>query len=519
MSQLQKWSTLIGAAGIALVVGAFLLGVVTQTRRDVLLLLGGIGIVLVGFYILTRPRDATRQKANLRAASEGANVLVFALAFIGIIIAVNYIVERQFKQRLDLTANRQHTLSEQTVNVLAGLEEPVQVTGFFTPQTLLQRQQAETLLKNYLNKSDKLIVQYVDPDENPTLAQKYDNVLPGTLVFEKSTRTEKVYEPFDENKFTNAILKVTQTQQPAVYFTTGHGEYNPTNYDVAGMGAIADFLKDINYKVEPLNLATLGDTAPDDARAIVIAGPTQKFSEQDEKILDAYLARGGRVLFMADPNTDVGLDALLKTWGLTRADDLILDPALNYRGNLPVPVFLQFPYSPITRNLENYGVYLPGTSSFQKDEASSKILTALLTTSPEACAKTDFEKLQTQTQITCDAGDAPGPFVVAYAVEGAGGGGASSDARGRLIALGNASFVTNRWMNNQDALGNQQMFANMINWLAGQEQLIAIPPRDSSVRPLTALSGNEVNLVFWTSVALVPLAALLIGGILWWRRR
>lgn len=518
MQKAQGWSVYVGALGIALVAAAFLLGLVTNTRRDALLLLGALGIVLIAFYVLTRPRDKARQTSTMRTASQGVNVFIVALAFIGIIAAVNFIAARQFNQRWDVTASGQHTLSQQTVQVLQNLQEPIKVTGFFTPLTQADRAEAETMLKDYQAKTDKLQVQMVDPDENPTLAQKYDNAAPGTLVFEKGDRTEKVYN-YDENTFTNAILKVSQTKQPVIYFTTGHGEYRIDDFDVGGMGAMADFLKQVNYKVQPLNLATISGTLPADTSALVIAGPTKAFSPESAKTVQDYLDSGGRVLIMADAGGDIGLGGLLKEWGLTLDQDLILDPAQNYRGNLPIPVFLKFPDTPITQNLESLGVFLPGSSSITKAEKSDKDLTAFLTTTDGACAKTDFSKLRQQTAPECEDGDKKGAYVIGYSAEGAGKGGAGGDQRARLIVLGNAAFATNRWMNSQDSLGNQQLFANMIYWLAGQEELIAIPPRDPDLRPLTALTGNEVNLVALTSVLLIPLGLLLVAGLLWWRRR
>jgi ABC-type uncharacterized transport system involved in gliding motility auxiliary subunit len=519
MQSLQKWSVPIGGLGLALIIAAILLRILGNARADILLALGALGAVLVGFYVVTRPRDATRQSSNMRVASETINIIVFAAVFILILGAINYIVDRQFSQRIDLTANKQYTLSQQSVQVLQSLQDPVIVTGFFTPATQQQRTEADSLLREYQRNSDKLWVQMIDPDENPALAQKYDNALPGTIVFEEGDRTEKVYEPFDEDGFTNAILKVTQTEQPAVYFTSGHGEYNPADYDTPGVGAIAESLKQVNYKVEPLNMATISGTLPADTRALVIAGPTEKFTPENEEVIRNYLDSGGRVLVLADANSDFGLTSLLADWGVTLENNLILDPGLNYLGNLPIPVFLTFPNSPITEGLRDFGIFLPYARSIKSSAVDGKTITALFTTTDKACAKTDFEAMQAGGQVVCDDADAKGPFVVGVAVEGAGQGGAQDDARSRLIVLGNSEFATNRWMLNQDALGNQQLFNNMVNWLAGQEQLIAIPPRDPAVRPLAVMAENELNLVIWTTIVLVPLAALIIGGLLWWRRR
>lgn len=519
MQGFQKWATPLGAAGIALIVGAFLLRIVLNVRADVVLLLGGLGVVLVGFYVITRPRDAVKQASSLHIASQGINVILFALGFIGIIIAINYIVVNQFPQRIDLTANKEHTLSEQTVQVLKGLQEPVGVIGFFTPREESGRQQAETLLKEYQLKTDKLEVQFIDPDANPVLAQKYDNALPGTLVFEKGTRTEKVYQPFDENGFTNAILKVTQTQAPVIYFTTGHGEFSPTDTTENGFSSVKDYLKLTNYNVEPLNFATISQTLPADTSTIVIAGPTKPFSAETDALLKKYLDEGGRVLVMLNPNTDIGLTETFKAWGIEPQNNIVLEPLQNYYGNTPVPVIAEFPDSPVTKSMQGLAVFFPLVRSIKEQENSGKDVTALFTTTADACAKTDLDKVQQETELKCAEGDPKGPFVVGYAIEGAGSGGANADARARLIVLGNATFSTNQWVQNQDAAGNQQIIRNMVNWLAGQEQLIAIPPRESNLRMLSALTENEINIIFLTSVALVPLAALVIGGMLWWRRR
>lgn len=525
MQRWSSWSVQIGALGISLIVAALLLGLLTAIRRELLLLLAGIGVIAIAFYLLNRPR-ATRRMDYARITLQGANVIVMAVAFVGIIAALNFIVERQFRQRLDVTANRAHTLSDQTLKVLKQLDAPIQVTGFFTPQYQARREEAEQQLKNYLAHTDKLQVRWLDPDANPAAAREYDNALPYTLVFEKGSRREKVYT-FDENTFTNAILKVTQTTQPAIYFTSGHGEYDINDYDVNGLSTIVDLLKQVNYKVEPLNLAAITDTLPADTRAIVIAGATKKFSPEDEKRLSDYLAKGGRLWILLDPNTDIGLSGLLQNWGLVPQKDLVLDPGLNYRGQVPVPAFLQFPSSPVTENLEGMVVFFPGVSSIKKQGGDDKFITALFTTSDQSCAKTDFKALEAQTVLRCDEQDPKGPFVVGYTVEVETGrrpvptsaGGADSDLRARVVVIGNAAFLTNRWMNNPDSLGNQQLVSNIANWLAGQEELISIPPRPLDQRPLAALTESDLNIILWTSVALIPLAALTVGGLMWWRRR
>jgi ABC-type uncharacterized transport system involved in gliding motility auxiliary subunit len=89
----------------------------------------------------------------------------------------------------------------------------------------------------------------------------------------------------------------------------------------------------------------------------------------------------------------------------------------------------------------------------------------------------------------------------------------------RLIVLGNSSFASNQWVQNQDSAGNVQLIENVINWLAGQEQLIAIPPKPAGTYPLNANSNLDVQFILFSNVALIPAAILLIGALIWWRRR
>jgi ABC-type uncharacterized transport system involved in gliding motility auxiliary subunit len=59
---------------------------------------------------------------------------------------------------------------------------------------------------------------------------------------------------------------------------------------------------------------------------------------------------------------------------------------------------------------------------------------------------------------------------------------------------------------------------NTVNWLAQQESLIAIRPRDPSDRRLT-LTANKTAAIFWLSLFVIPGAVLGAGAYTWWRRR
>src|SRR6185503_7236774 len=85
----------------------------------------------------------------------------------------------------------------------------------------------------------------------------------------------------------------------------------------------------------------------------------------------------------------------------------------------------------------------------------------------------------------------------------------------RLAVVGDSDFGSNGYAGN---LGNADFFLNTVNWLSAQESLIAIRPREPGDSRLTITPG-QMNLVWWFSVAVVPLAVLGAGLVSWRRRR
>jgi ABC-type uncharacterized transport system involved in gliding motility auxiliary subunit len=66
--------------------------------------------------------------------------------------------------------------------------------------------------------------------------------------------------------------------------------------------------------------------------------------------------------------------------------------------------------------------------------------------------------------------------------------------------------------------GNRDLFLNMLNWLSSDEDLISIRPKDPEDRRLT-LTRAQMNVVFYASVLLLPLAVIAAGVSVWWKRR
>lgn len=517
--KLYGWADYFAALAFALWVAAgilYLLKNQPPERLAVLVVLGVVFFLLFLFFKFTLVREAVTS----RTARYGSNTLLLSLAFIAIVGVINFMGQR-YHIRQDVTASKSFTLSEKTIQILRELKEPVQAIGFYTLDNSQTQQEASDRLREYSRITDKLTYKFIDPFAEPQIANEYKVQLDGTVVFERGKRRENVYA-VDEQSFTNAILKVSQEQQPTIYFTTGHGEHSPENSGAEGYSLMKTAMESENYKVALLDLKTLTETLPSDITALIVAGPKQPFEPGEAKYIKDYLEQGGRVLVMVDPQVQSGLDALLKEWGLAFRNDSVIDPKLGFFGQAQVPVINSYKSHAITQDLVGQSAFFPGVRSIEAlaGAQSSRSPTALFVTSDQSWGETDFASLKAQN-AKFDEKDWKGPLDLAYAVE------ARGEKNARLVVIGNSNFVSNGTLNARITVGGQQqriqsgngmLFGNMLHWLAGQETLIAIPSKPMDSRPVF-LTAEQTAFVFWSSFLLIPLAILIVGALMWWRRR
>ena len=83
------------------------------------------------------------------------------------------------------------------------------------------------------------------------------------------------------------------------------------------------------------------------------------------------------------------------------------------------------------------------------------------------------------------------------------------------MVFGDSDFVTNGYLG---IPGNKDLFLNSINWLAQQENLISIRPKDPEDRRIT-VTADQQRRIFWLTVLIIPGLILFAGVQTWWRRR
>jgi len=512
--RLESWADYFGGVGLALLVvtGIFYL---LRQPTDRLIILAVLGVVFIALYIYARPQQV-RQTVTSRGARYGSNLLLITVAFIGLIAMLNWLSGR-YNGHYDITANKSNSLSELTIKVLQDMKEPIKATAFYTtlradPQSLAD---AQDKLKEYARYSDKFTYRFVDPQSEPQIANDYKVQFDGTIVLERGTRKENALNS-DEQTLTNAILKVSQDKQQVVYFTTGHGEHGIDDSGDNGIVGIKTRLEAFNFKSDTINLRVVTATLPSDLVALVIAGPKQKFDPAEAQTVQNYLDKGnGRVLIMLDPQADNGLEALLKSWGLNVRNDAVFDQSSSITGRPQILVVNTYKNHVTTSDLTGFTMVLPGVRSLFADNPppAGKSATALFSSSGNSWGETNFDSIKNQNPVFDANADTRGPVDLAYAVEAS-----SGDHPARLMVMGNSTFVTNSTLRSLQGTVNDLFVIDVVNWLAGQENLIAIPPKPTASYPLL-LNADQANFVFLSSFLFLPGAVLLIGAIIWWRRR
>ncbi|MBI3740902.1 MAG: GldG family protein [Chloroflexi bacterium] len=515
-ARLQSRAELFGGIGLALWAVAFIFFLIGNQPGERLWGIVLIGVVFIALFIYARPTQVEAMLSG-RSARYGSNALITVLALIGIIALVN-VLSTRYHWRQDFTQDQSFTLSPKTLSVLKDLKQPVQAVAFYpTLQGGGNRGPVEDRLKEYANLSDKFTYKFIDPDEEPAIAREY-KAFSNMIVFERGTRRENVFGS-DEQAFTNALVKVSQDTQPTIYFTLGHGEHSPNDNSENGYSLLKSSMETNNYKVDVLDLRTVTETMPSEISALVIAGATKKFDAAEIAVVKKYLDQSGRVMILLDPQTEAGLDALLKEWGLEARNDIAIDQKYGFFGRAQIPVIVQYKSHQITSDLAGETAVLPGVRSLTTTATppTGRNASALFSTSDQSWGETDFVALKNQ-QANFDANkDTKGPVDLAYAVEASG-----ADKPARLVVFGNSTFPTNGTFNTLINVGagsgNEILFSNSLAWLAGQDTLISIPTKQDTRRPVI-LTSEQSNFVFWSSFLFLPAALLIVGAIVWWRRR
>lgn len=490
---------------------------------------GCLAAALVGFALaLVLNREAAQTWLGGRQARYGGNSLVMTVAFVAIVVMLNYLVYQNPKQ-WDLTEDKTNTLAPETLAAIKQLPTPVKAVGFYTTNFASAQQTAKDLLDNYkIQAAGKFSYEFHDPNSDPTLAKQYNLTRDGTLILVMGDQHEELSSA-NEQDITAALVRFAHPGKRVIYFLTGHGEKTITAGGDSGISGVVDLLKKQNYDVQPLNLQVT-TTVPSDARAVVIAGPQIPVTADEVAVLGNYLHYNANsaLIVMLDPpaqtQTKPGdaeplVNYLQTTWGINLPQDIVVDTANSYPQQPLFPLNNGYESSPITSKVLGISTAFPiarslvvtGTATTLPDIA----YTPLVKTDEGAWGETDIQSIGSQTGPAFGEGDTQGPLTLALSAE-------NSKDKARLVVFGDSDFPSDGSFAGKQlfTLGaNANLFINSVNWATTEESLLNLTLKTPTTRSLKIVDNTTVIAIGLFTVGGLPVLVLVLGAVVWFQRR
>jgi ABC-type uncharacterized transport system involved in gliding motility auxiliary subunit len=455
------------------------------------------------------------QWLKARQTKYGAYAALYILVVLAIVVVANVLADR-FNKSYDTTSNKRYSLSDQTKKIVAGLKQNANIT-YFNQSTRFQ--QGKDLLDQYANLSPKVHVDYVDSDKNPELARAAGVREFGTAVVQIGDKKETA-KSMTEEGITGAFIRDLKGATRTVCFVGGSGEHAIDDTERDGFSQFKDLVSKDEYQARAIDLLQKAEV-PADCTTLVIAGPTHDYLQPQVDAIKSYVENGGRAFFMFDPPVQFGrsqvatndaLTNLLQSWGVTLDKDIILD--LNPMGQLAglgpqVALVTTYSGQPIVSQMRGSAVGFPLSRSMQIKNADKTSVEKLFDSSSSSLATYNLSSPQVSV---ADPNNRKGPLTIAAAGTYNTG---KQNSQGRFVVTGSSSWAANRFLGFN---GNGDLALNALNWLASDEDLISIRPKQQEDRRVT-MTRAQLILVRAISQFVLPLMVVLAGTLVWWKRR
>ena len=331
-----------------------------------------------------------------------------------------------------------------------------------------------------------------------------------------------------ESAVTSAIQKVTLKNTLKVYVSNDHGEQKLTDdfYDLLSKNGMEyeDFAIAKNTKL------------PEECDLFIMNSPSRDLTENEYQYITNYLKEGGKGLFFLNYTVETPFyDKLLKDYGIEAKKGMVLDPegySVSY-GNgmymlLTPKLSEDSSLATDVAKADTLAWYSRGLTADKKVRGTLKVESVLETSAKSYCKMPEDLKKE---QVEKTDKDESGPFSVAMMATDT----HAQDTKGeghatKLFVVGSVAFTgvvdyASQSMvsiigNNQYA--NRSILVNALTWLVGDSgeeiAVLNIPNRSLTVDSAVIEQGD---IRFWTALLLgiVPLSLLLIGFLIWNRRR
>jgi gliding-associated putative ABC transporter substrate-binding component GldG len=487
-------------------------------------------------------------------------IITSLLLLAGILIVLNFLANKFFF-RLDFTQGGQYTLSNATKNILSSLDEPVTVTAYFSenlpPDVAKVKSDFKDLLTEYNSASGgKIAYQFINPNEDQQTEMKaqQSGIRPVVInVRERDQmKQQKAYLgailQYGEKKevipliqpgaameydLSSNIKKIVVKKKTEVGFLQGNGE--PTLQDMPQL----DQQLTILYNVKTV---TLNDTTdiPADLKTLVIVAPKDTIPPLVFNKLDAFLARGGRVLAAINrvqgdfsnaqgKSITTGLADWLNKKGIKVDDDFIIDVNSGnvmvrqnqgmFVMNTPVkfpylPIISKFDKHPITTGIEQVMMPFASPVTVTPTDTSLHYVNLAYTSDKTGLQKPPvyFDVMKNWTREDFPKSSLPVAVALSGKIDG---------ANTKMVVFGDGDFAVNGEGQNRQKLqgDNVNLMSNAIDWLSDDTGLISLRTKGVTSRPIDPdIEEGTKTFVKYLNF-LLPIFLIIIYGVVRYRIR
>ncbi|HAF00002.1 MAG TPA: ABC transporter [Methylophilaceae bacterium] len=446
---------------------------------------------------------------------------LFVVIFLVLVVMLGYLATL-YRSAVDITQANRNLLTQGSINVLNQMKGPIHVTVYATNDDANNgdtfRKGVVDFVARYQRAKKDTFLKFINPSEEPKLAQDAGVKVDGEIVVEYNKRTEHINPPVAEQEMTNLLVRLSRTNNQPVMYLDGHGERNLLGVKNFDIGEFGKQLEKKGFKFANPDL-TIAQGVPSNGAMLVIASPQVDVSEVEAKKIKAYIEAGGNVLWLLDDNNVRGLKEVADYLGLSISPGIVVDKSASQYGADPKVAFASnYGDHAITKNFMLRTLFpeaheIDAKASFELGWKVAR----LVDVAPNGWLESDVIPHDAKNlKVSYDKSkDKAGPINIGVALE------REYGKKGqRIVVMGNANFLSNTFITNG---GNLDLGINIINWLAGDDKLITIQPMPLKDINVTIPSDDKGRLVAWMVFHgfqyFIPLGFFVTGFYLWWKRR
>ena len=529
-----------------------------------------------------KEEKTSKTKKAHKKLKHGSMAIAFTAVFVAVLVLINIVATQVFERfplSFDMTSNSSYSISDETIDYVKSIEKDVKITVLAEKDTFdtqnVYTLQADEILQKYAQYNSKITIEYVDFLSNPNVVSQYDDGLSAyDIIFEttqigddgKEYKRTSVVSPLDlvnfssevvsslsssgmtletmalsyygnelnfvtayatqtfsnsagektnfiessnaEQAYTSALMIVTDSNPVKITLLTGRGEAAPLNY-------YQTLMKANGYEVDSVNITT--EDIPADTDLAVIAAPTVDYTDAEVKKVSDFLNNGtklGKNLMYIEsvqqPDTPK-IDELLEEYGIILEDYCMYDAESSNVSNGYLKVNLSA--EDYEKDIKNDSLTMltmlytkPITLKF--DEEDMKKTVALLKTA-DTGFKADMntgDKISSGEQIAAAIG-----YKAAFNDD-------NTESYSQVLALG-SEFLLDDSILQATQYANSQWILSVTNQMTGKTTSgITIEPSKIGGE-LFELTDAQISIYKWTFILVIPLIVLVIGIVVWIRRK